>query len=85
MIHLNQPKDNPMNIKAIPQGEPLIFTSLGNVPESTLDHRPHWEDHPGATVFVDEWFHAGVSVKRSVHALSKTGVTGEAIAAPLTT
>lgn len=63
--------------------EPLIHTSKGNVPVASLTYRPHWEDHPDATVFVDEYFLGDESVKRSVHVLSKRGVTGEAIAASL--
>lgn len=63
--------------------QPLIYTTKGNVPVDSLEHRPRWEDHPEATVFVDEYFLDGESVKRSVHVLSKRGLTGEAIAASL--
>jgi hypothetical protein len=60
--------------------EPMIFTTLGNVPVASLEHRPHWEDTPTAIVFVDEYFLDGQSVKRGVNVLSKHGITGEAVA-----
>lgn len=63
--------------------EQLIHTSKGNLPVASLDYRPHWEDHPDSTVFVDEYFLGEESVKRSVHVLAKRGITGEAVAAQL--
>jgi len=63
--------------------EPLLWTSKGNLPIASLQHRPHWEDSADATVLVDEYFLGEESVHRSVHVLSKRGVTGEAIAAQL--
>lgn len=62
--------------------EPLIHTSHGNLPVSTLRYAPHWEDSADATVFVDEYFLGDESVKRSVHALSKKGLTGDGQLAP---
>ncbi len=51
--------------------EPLIWTTKGNLPVSSLRYAPHWEESHEATVFVDEYFLGEESVKRSVHALSK--------------
>lgn len=62
-----------------PTAEPLIFTSMGNVPISALRHVPHWENHPDAIVFVDEYFFGDVSVKRGVNVLTKKGVNGETV------
>lgn len=60
--------------------EPLIYTSKGNVPIASLRHAPHWEEHPDAIVFVDEYFLGDESVHRSANVLTKNGVTGAAIA-----
>lgn len=59
--------------------EPLIFTSKGNLPIASLAYVAKWEDRPDATVFIEEYSLGEEVVKRSVHALSKHGVTGESI------
>ena len=59
--------------------EPLIHTSAGNVPVSSLTYATSWEDTAAAVVFVEEYRLAGEIVKRSVHALSKTGIAGESV------
>lgn len=63
--------------------EPLIWTSLGNLPESRLAATQGWEVTDTATVFWQEWRLGDELVKRAVHVLSKAGVTGECIANPL--
>lgn len=55
--------------------EPLIFTSRGNVPLSSVKEVVLWQDLPQATLCVIE-HHAedGEIIKRSVHALAKQGL-----------
>ena len=55
---------------------PLIHTSRGNLPVADLAYSTTWEDTAAATVFIEEYRLAGEVVKRSVHALSKTGIAG---------
>lgn len=59
--------------------EPMIYTSKGNLPVSSLAYTTEWQDGADATVFIEEYRLGDEVVKRSVHALSKHGVTGETI------
>ena len=59
--------------------EPLIYTSKGNIPIAGLRYQTNWEDRPDAVIFTEEYFDGEECVKRSVHALSKHGVTGETV------
>jgi hypothetical protein len=55
--------------------EPLIYTSRGNVPLSSVTQSVSWEDHPNVTLCIEEYRAAdGEVVKRSVHGLAKTGL-----------
>ena len=60
--------------------EPLIYTTLGNVPVSSLSYHTEWTDAPDYVKF-REWYIAdGVVVKESAHVLSKHGVAGDGAA-----
>lgn len=57
---------------------PLIFTTLGNVPEESLDFSQQWEYAPGSHVKVTLTHQRdGIVVKQSVHVLSLRGVAGQ--------
>ncbi len=49
--------------------EPLIYTTLGNVPESSLDYKTVWEDNPDYTKLTEthRLKTTGEIVKQSVH------------------
>jgi hypothetical protein len=53
--------------------EPLIWTSKGNLPLSSLAYKTSWEDTPTYTAFVEEHTLDGEVVKRSVHVMAKQG------------
>ena len=59
--------------------EPLIYTSKGNLPISSLAYSTSWEDRPDSITFVEEYRQGDEIVKRAVHVLSKQGVTGETV------
>ncbi len=59
---------------------PLIWTTKGNLPIDSLEYRHGWDDTEAATVFWEEHWLGDEMVKRAAHVLSKTGVTGEAVA-----
>ncbi len=63
--------------------DPLIWTSKGNLPISVLDYSHAWDDRPDAVVFSETYKLGDEVVKHAVHVLSKTGVTGQAVANPL--
>lgn len=60
--------------------QPLIYTSKGNLPIADLSYSTEWQDSQDATVFVEEYRLGDEVVKRSAHALSKHGVTGDGVA-----
>lgn len=60
--------------------QPLIWTSKGNLPIADLAYSTAWEESPDATVFIEEYRQGDEVVKRSVHALSKHGMTCEGAA-----
>ena len=59
---------------------PLIYTSRGNLPVADLAYSTAWEDTAMSTVFIEEYRLGDEVVKRSVHALSKTGIAGASVA-----
>lgn len=63
--------------------EPLIHTSKGNLPLSTLRYEHKREDVPGNVVLVEEYFLGDESVKRSVHVCPLVGICMEGVAASL--
>lgn len=60
--------------------EPLIYTSKGNLPISSLEYRHEWQDNDDAIAFIEEYRLDGEIVKRAVHVRTKRGVVGEAAA-----
>lgn len=60
--------------------EPHVYTSQGNLPLASLGYSTRWEDGPDATTFIEEHRLGDEVVKRSVHVLSKQGLTGETVA-----
>lgn len=48
---------------------PLIYTSKGNLPIDSLRYEQKREDSADQIVFIEEYFLADESVKRSVHVL----------------
>lgn len=60
--------------------EPLIWTTKGNLPISSLRYEHKREDTPGNIVFVEEYFLGDESVKRAVHVLPVVGVCAQGIA-----
>lgn len=59
--------------------EPLIYTTKGNLPIASLEYSHAWDNQSDAIVFSETYKLNGEIVKRSVHVLSKHGVTGEAV------
>lgn len=57
--------------------EPLIYTSKGNVPVSSLQYRYQWTDTETDISFVEEYLLAGEVVKRNAHCYIKKGVAAE--------
>lgn len=53
--------------------EPLIYTSLGNVPLSSLEERVVWQDSAEETVCNVEHWREGVCVRRQVNIFKRTG------------
>jgi hypothetical protein len=66
------------------QDEPLIFTTKGNLPISSLRYVHKREDTPGNVVLVEEYFLGDESVKRSVHVCPLVGVCLEGVGGSLT-
>lgn len=55
---------------------PLIWTSKGNVPISSLRYEHRWEDTPDETTFSEFWFaEDGELVKNNCHKLAKKQLT----------
>ena len=50
---------------------PLIYTTLGNIPVSTLEHYVRWENNDDYVKFVEIYMHQGVVVKESAHVMAK--------------
>ena len=64
--------------------EPLIFTSKGNVPLSTLTLETEWDLQETYVKFVERYRdETGEVVKESAHVYSKLGLTGESAIASI--
>lgn len=64
--------------------EPLIFTSKGNVPLSTLTLETEWDLQETYIKFVERYRdETGEVVKESAHVYSKLGLTGESAIASI--
>ena len=64
--------------------EPLIYTSKGNVPISSLVFGYEWVDTQDFTSFTETYTDdTGEVVKRSVHVMSKRGLAAESQLAQL--
>jgi len=53
--------------------EPLIFTSKGNLPISSLEYSHAWEDLETCIKFSETYTLEGEVVKKSCHVLMKNG------------
>lgn len=51
---------------------PLIYTTMGNVPISSLEHYVRWDQADDYIKFVEIYMHQGVVVRESAHVLAKT-------------
>ena len=51
--------------------EPLIYTSHGNLPASSLTYETAWEDRPEYTKFVERYKLGDEVVKESAHVYSR--------------
>lgn len=61
--------------------EPLIWTSKGNLPISSLAYEPSWDIVPGQYIkFVERYRLDGEVVKESAHVYDLRGVMGAGIA-----
>lgn len=60
--------------------EPLVWTTKGNLPISTLQHRVDWSVTPEQIIFTESYFLGDELVKKSSHVKVLTGVAvlGEA-------
>lgn len=63
--------------------EPLIYTSRGNLPVSSLDYETRWEDTPDYIKFVEVYRLDDEVVRESAHVYSKRGLLAEPAAAKL--
>lgn len=62
--------------------EPLIWTSKGNLPISTLTYQTAWDVQPSYIKFVERYLDAtGEVVKESAHVYDRLGVSGLGAAA----
>lgn len=66
--------------------EPLIYTSKGNVPVSSLRIETQWTDAPDYVKVAVRHFEieSGEMVREDCHVLAKRALLSEAIAQPLT-
>lgn len=58
--------------------EPLIYTSKGNLPVSSLQYDHRWEDTETYTKFVERYLLDGEVVKESAHVMAKRGAMAQA-------
>ncbi len=54
--------------------EPLIYTSKGNLPISSLTYKHEWFEDDAAITFAEEYRLDGELVKRSAHSRLKKGL-----------
>lgn len=62
-----------------PDGEPLIYTKLGNLPERLLEFKVYRQDTHGNAILAKEWYYNGEMVKRSVDVLKLDTMLSEDI------
>lgn len=62
---------------------PLIHTSKGNLPVSSLRYDPQWVDTSDYTKFIERYWLGDEIVKESAHVLTKRGLSSDAVAQPL--
>lgn len=53
--------------------EPLIHTSLGNVPISELECKVEWQFDQEGIFFIEEYYYGDALVKRSAHRYQYNG------------
>lgn len=53
--------------------EPLIYTTLGNVPIDSLEYSNQWDDTENYVKFIETYKKEGVIVKQSAHVMLKKG------------
>jgi hypothetical protein len=56
-----------------PADEPLIYTTRGNVPLSSLRHVPGWQVNADEIVFYEEYYAGDELVRRDAHVLKLRG------------
>jgi hypothetical protein len=54
--------------------EPLIYTTKGNLPISSLQYRHEWQEDGAAITLIEEHLLDGEVVKRAVHVRLKQGL-----------
>jgi hypothetical protein len=54
--------------------EPLVYTTKGNLPISSLEYRHEWIEDEVAITFAEEYRLNGEIVKRSAHSRLKKGL-----------
>ncbi len=54
--------------------EPLIYTTIGNVPIKDLQYKHYWLESEEATTFVEEYYKDEILVKRNSHSRLKQGI-----------
>lgn len=54
--------------------EPLVHTTKGNVPLSSLQYKHTWEEDEVAITFIEEYFMDGELVRRNAHSRLKKGL-----------
>jgi hypothetical protein len=57
--------------------KPLIWTTKGNLPISSLQYRHQWNDTPNETTLVEEYLLGEEIVKRNVHVMLKQGILSD--------
>lgn len=60
--------------------EPLIYTSRGNLPITSLQYATRWEDAPDYIKFVECYLLDGEIVRESAHVYAKRGLLAEPVA-----
>ena len=63
--------------------EPLIYTSKGNLPISTLQYETEWDVSDTYIKFVERYRLNGEIVKEGAHVYCKQGVIGQTAVAAL--
>jgi hypothetical protein len=62
--------------------DPVIYTSKGNVPISSLTYQTAWDVQEGYIKFMERYLDSsGEVVKESAHVYDRKGVSADAIAA----